>query len=190
MSLTRRESNLFILAVASVCAVAAPLRADVSQCGCDITAAETMAKRECSLCNEAEKHPPETAIFLLKDNNPRKPTRWLALPRKHGTGPHALQQMPREEQVALLKAAIEKGRELFGDEWGIAYNSWRVRTQCHGHVHIGKLLKGLAPGQYVDVSRVEDIRLPKDDGGFWIHPVGAKLRIHFGEDITETTLLR
>jgi hypothetical protein len=149
-----------------------------------------MARRECSLCGEAEKHPAETAVFLLKDNNPRKPNRWLALPRKHGAGAHSLGELPRAEQVALSKAAIEKGRELFGEEWGIAYNSWRVRTQCHGHVHIGKLLQGLAPGKYVDVARVEDIPVPKEDGGFWVHAAGKKLRVHYGEDITETTLLR
>ena len=192
MTLTRRGSNLFILA--AVCAGAIvgtnELRADVSQCACDASAAETMARRECSLCGEAEKQPAEAVVFLLKDNNPRKPNRWLALPRKHGAGAHSLQELTREERVAVLKAAIEKGRELFGEEWGIAYNSWRVRTQCHAHVHIGQLLKGLAPGNYVDVARVEEIPLPKDDGGFWVHAVGAKLRVHYGEDITETTLLR
>jgi len=98
--------------------------------------------------------------------------------------------MTRAEQVAVLKAAMEKGRELFGEEWGIAYNSWRVRTQCHAHVHIGKLLRGLAPGKYVDVARIEDIPLPEDDGGFWVHAMNGKLRVHYGEDITETTLLR
>ena len=186
MNLTRRGSNLFILAV--VCAGA--LRADVSQCACDTAVADTMARRECSLCGEAEKHPAETAVFILKDISPRKPNRWLALPRNHGAGPHSLQEMTRAEQVAVLKAAIEKGRELFGGDWGIAYNSWRVRTQCHAHVHIGKLLKGLSPGKYTDVTRVEDIPLPKDDSGFWIHAEGGKLRVHYGEDITETTLLR
>lgn len=190
MTLTRRESNFFILAVACACAAWMPLWADVSQCACDTASAETMAKRECSLCGEAEKHPAETAVFVLKDISPRKPNRWLALPRKHGAGAHSLGELSRAERVAVLQAAIEKGRELFGEEWGIAYNSWRVRTQCHAHVHIGRLLKGLAPGKFVDVARVEEIPLPKDDAGFWVHAVDGKLRVHYGEDITETTLLR
>lgn len=192
MNVTRRKSNLSILAVA--CAAlslsAIPARADVSNCACDPADAESMKQRECSLCGEAEKQPADKVIFLLKDISPRKPNRWLALPRRHHKGPHALQELPRAEQIALFKAAIEKGRELFGDDWGFAYNSWRVRTQCHAHVHIGKLLKGLAPGKYIDVDRIEDIRVPKDDSGFWVHAAGNKIRVHYGEDITETTLLR
>ena len=192
MTLTRRESNVSILTivVAGALLSAASALADVSQCGCDVASTESMARRECSLCGEAEKHPEDKGVFLLKDISPRKPNRWLALTRRHTPGPHALQELTAEERAAMLKAAIEKGRELFGEEWGIAYNSWRVRTQCHAHIHIGKLLQGLAPGNYVDVDRVEEIPVPKDDSGFWVHAVGRKLRVHYGEDITETTLLR
>jgi len=192
MTVTRRWSNLFILtaAYAALSLSATPARADVSNCACDPANAESMKLRECSLCGEAEKHPEEQGIFLLKDISPRKPNRWLALPRRHHKGPHALQELPRQEQIALFKAAIAKGRELFGEEWGFAYNSWRVRTQCHAHVHIGKLLKGLAPGKFIDVARIEDIPIPKDDTGFWVHAAGNKFRVHYGEDITETTLLR
>ncbi|MCC7235847.1 MAG: hypothetical protein IT163_11125 [Bryobacterales bacterium] len=175
---------------ACLAAVPAAARADVSQCACDPALADSMARRECSLCVEAEKHPADKGVFVLKDINPRKPNRWLALTRRHTEGAHALQDLTRAERAALLKAAVEKGRALFGEEWGIAYNSWRVRTQCHAHLHIGKLLRGLAPGKYVDVTRIEDIPAPKGDSGFWIHAAGAKFRIHYGEDITETTLLR
>ncbi|MCC6295003.1 MAG: hypothetical protein IT164_20290 [Bryobacterales bacterium] len=201
----RRESNITSVAVAAagkrrragvwawgVClaAMMGVAWADVSNCGCDPALAETMARRECSLCVEAEKHPEDKGVFLLKDINPRKPNRWLALTRRHTGGAHALQDLTRGERVALLKAAVEKGRALFGEEWGIAYNSWRVRTQCHAHLHIGKLLRGLAPGNYVDVARIEEIPTPKGDSGFWIHAVGTKFRVHYGEDITETALLR
>ena len=58
-----------------------------------------------------------------------------------------------------------------------------------GNEILGKLLKGLAPGKYYDVSSPEQIRLP-EKGGIWIHPVGRKLRVHYGEEITETVLLR
>jgi hypothetical protein len=151
-----------------------------------------MRNRECSLCGEADKQAGPAEIFFLKDINPRKPNRWLALPRAHSAGGHPLHELPRALQTRLWTEAIAKAIELWGrEEWGIAYNSEVNRTQCHAHVHIGKLLKGLAPGKYVDVSGPAEIRVPEDGSGVWIHPVaGGKLRVHYGEGITETVLLR
>ena len=168
------------------------LVADVRQCACDPARPETMKGRECSLCIEADKHPGTGDVLFLKDINPRKPNRWLALPRMHGAGGHPLNALPPAMQAKLWTASIAKAKELWGpDDWGIAYNSELNRTQCHGHVHIGKLLKGLAPGKYVDVATPAAIRIPGDGSGLWIHPVaGGKLRVHFGEGITETVLLR
>lgn len=167
-----------------------PLVADVTKCACDPARPTTLEARECSLCVEAHKQGAEVEVFLLKDISPRKPNRWLALPRLHQPGPHALHELPGEVRAKLFRAAIEKAKQLWGEEWGIAYNSERVRTQCHSHVHIGKLLKGLSPGKFVDVMRIEDIPAPADGSGVWIHPVGAKLRVHLGEEITETVLMR
>lgn len=168
---------------------AASLHAGVDACACDPAKPETMEARECSLCRVAEQQPPEPAIFILKDNNPRKPNRWLALPRKHGARGHHLQDMTRAERTALWKAAIAKARELWGSEWGIAYNGPKVRTQCHAHVHIGKLLKGVDTQRFVVVSKPEDIPLPRGEG-VWIHPVGKKLHVHLGEQTCETVLFR
>lgn len=181
-------SRIALLAVLGVCL----LHADVRQCACDPAKPETMRNRECSLCAEADKQSGPTEIFFLKDINPRKPNRWLALPRAHSIGGHPLHELSRKVQTQLWTAAIAKATELFGpDEWGIAYNSEVHRTQCHAHVHLGKLLKGLAPGKYVDVSGPAAIRLPADGAGVWIHPIpGGRLRVHFGEGITETVLLR
>jgi len=168
---------------------AATLGADVRECACDVSHPETMQRRECSLCNEAEKQQDE--IFFLKDNNPRKPNRWLALPRVHGPGGHPLHELPAALRTKLLKAAIAKAKQLWGESaWGLAYNDQKVRTQCHGHIHIGKLLAGLSPGKFYDVSRPEQVRFPEDGSGIWIHPVNGKLRVHYGEGITETVLLR
>lgn len=164
--------------------------ADVTNCACDPASPESMRARECGLCREAEKQPAATEIFFLKDINPRKPNRWLALPKFHTPGGHRLHEIPKTEQVKLWRAAITKAKELWGDAWGIAYNSEKQRTQCHGHVHIGKLLTGLAPGNYYDVDRPEQIRLPEDGTGIWFHPVGRKIRVHYGEGITETALMR
>jgi hypothetical protein len=165
--------------------------ADVTGCGCDPGKPETMSSRECSLCREADKQPADAEVFYLKDINPRKPSRWLALPRAHAAVGHPMHELPRELQTRIWKAGIRKGIELWGrKDWGLAYNGEKNRTQCHTHIHIGKLLRGLAPGKYVDVARPEDIVVPADGTGVWVHPVGRKLRVHYGEGITETALVR
>jgi len=169
--------------------LAASIHAGVENCACDPAKPETMEARECSLCRLAEQQPPEPAIFFVKDNNPRKPNRWLALPRKHGPHGHHLQDMTPAERTALWKAAIGKARELWGDQWGLAYNGPKVRTQCHAHIHMGKLLKGVETRRYVVVSRPEDIPVPHGEG-VWIHPVGKKLHVHLGEQTCETVLFR
>ncbi len=168
---------------------AAAARADVSQCACDPAKPESMQRRECGLCREAEKQPAHAEVFFLKDINPRKPNRWLALPRSHGTGGHALADMTPQERRVLWKAAIQKAKELWGNDWGLAYNADINRTQCHMHIHIGKLLKGLAPGKTVIVKDPAEIPAPRGEG-LWVQPHGGKLIVHYGEKITETALLR
>jgi hypothetical protein len=163
--------------------------ADVSQCGCDLSKPETLQARECGLCREALKQPEGTQIFFLRDINPRKPNRWLALTKMYVPSGR-IEKLPKELQVKLWKGAVEKARELWGDEWGLAYNSILNRTQCHTHLHIGKLLQGLAPGKFIDVDSADQIQVPADGSGIWVHPVGKKLRVHLGEGITETVLLR
>ena len=184
MSIVSAISRLGIALVLS-----AALHAGVDGCACDPAKPETMAARECSLCRLAEGQPAEPALFFVKDNNPRKPHRWLALPRKHGDHGHHLQDMTRAERNALWKAAIAKAKELWGDQWGIAYNGPKVRTQCHAHVHIGKLLKGVETRRFVVVAGPDGIPLP-DGEGVWIHPAGKKLHVHLGEQTCETVLLR
>jgi diadenosine tetraphosphate (Ap4A) HIT family hydrolase len=159
-------------------------------CECDLADAAKMTARECGLCREAEKHPTETDVFFLKDINPRKPNRWLALPRRHGPSNHPLSEMTPKERAAFWAAAIGKARELWGDEWGLAINGDGSRTQCHAHLHIGKLLKGVETDNFVAVSSPAQIPVPQDGSGLWVHPVGNKLHVHLNEQITETVLLR
>jgi hypothetical protein len=59
------------------------LRADFVTCSCDPSKPETLQARQCSLCREAEQQPTDVDVFFLKDANPSKPNRWLALPRTH-----------------------------------------------------------------------------------------------------------
>src|SRR6185503_4845370 len=113
--------------------------ADVRNCQCDPAKPETLAARECSLCKAVEAQPAEPPFFLLKDANPNKPHRWLALPRSHGEKPQDLRVLTPEQRAAYWTFAIAQARELFGDAWGLAINSLERRTQCHAHIHIGKL---------------------------------------------------
>jgi hypothetical protein len=159
------------------------------ECACDPEHPESLKVRQCSLCNEAEKQAPDVEIFFLKDISPRKPNRWLALPRMHGSGQHHLYDLPLKLRTRLWEAAIARAKELWGDEWGLAYNGEKVRTQCHTHIHIGKLLKGVERDNFVIVRRASEIPAPKE-GGLWVHPHGKRLHVHLGEQTCETALLR
>jgi diadenosine tetraphosphate (Ap4A) HIT family hydrolase len=160
---------------------------DVRNCTCDLASAESMAKRECGLCREAEKQPPDAPVFFLQDINPNKPHRWLALPRVHV---HELSDLTPAQRLALWTAAIAKARELWGDQWGLAANADIRRSQCHVHVHIGKLFGGVENADFVLVENPADIPVPPDGGGIWVHPVGGKLHVHLGKDDPETLLMR
>ena len=89
----------------------------------------------------------------------------------------------------LWTAAIDKAKEKWGDRWGIAYNGDNVRTQCHVHIHIGRLIEGVEAGEFLVVDGPAQIPVPGKDG-YWIHPVNGKLHVHTGEQICETVLLR
>jgi hypothetical protein len=165
--------------------------ADITHCACDVANTETLAARECGLCKEAEKQPADSPIFFLKDTNPRKPNRWLALPRAHGKTGDSFAEMTAAQRTELWTAAIAKAKELWSDQWGIAYNGDQARTQCHAHVHIGKLLQGVETENFVVVSGPAQIPVPKAGTGLWVHPTAdGKLHVHLNEQICETVLLR
>lgn len=172
-------ATLFIVS----CAAAA------TECACDPEKAATLASRQCSLCREAERQPADPPVFFLKDISPRKPNRWLALPRGHGPELHHLHDMRPADRVTLWTAAIEKAKELFGPAWGVAYNGREVRTQCHAHVHIGRWLPASEKSGFVVVRSPAQISAPEGKG-VWVHPVGGRLHVHAGEQVTETVLLR
>ena len=175
------------LLIAAVFATALGARADLVTCTCDVTRPETLESRQCSLCREAEKQPANVIVFFLKDANPSKPNRWLALPRSHE---RSIDLLTDQQRADLLAAAIEKAKALFGDEWAIAYNAPSVQTQCHIHLHIGKLIPGVETTQFITATKIEDIPSPMQGEGFWIHPQGNLFHVHTGEQVTETVLER
>ncbi len=164
-------------------------QADVSQCNCDPKKPETMKARECSLCAEAEKQPAGVELFLLKDINPRKPNRWLVLPREHYGAAHDLHAMPKAQRDGLWRFAIQVAKEKFGDDWGLAYNGPKVRTQCHMHLHVGRLIRAAENSKFRVVRRLEEFPAP-EDSGIWVHPVRGGFHVHTGEQIMETALVR
>lgn len=166
------------------------LRADVSGCHCDIGNATEMAQKACSLCALAEQQPPYVTVFFIKDANATKPNRLLALPRVHGTGEHLLSSLSADVRLELWSAAIARAREQWGEEWGIACNGIEKRTQCHTHLHIGKLLPNMENDQFIVVSGPAYIPVPADGGGILVHPAGGKLHVHLGNDAPELHLMR
>ena len=165
-------------------------RGDVRGCGCDVAKPETMAATECQLCRLAEDQPAEPRFFFVKDANPTKPNRWLALPRFHGASPQDLAGMTADERTGYWTAAIGKAREVWGDRWGVALNGLERRTQCHAHIHVGKLLDGVENDRFVVVDGPADIPVPPDGTGVWVHPVGKKLHAHVGDQAAELVLER
>jgi hypothetical protein len=157
-------------------------------CNCDPSKPETMTERQCSLCSEVEKAPGTGPVFL-KDSNPRKANRLVVLPRSHKQGLHVMAEYDLRERTVLWTAAINKGKELWGNGWGVAYNGDKVRTQCHAHVHVGKLLPGVEFGEPLVISSPAEIPLPEGHA-IWVHPVGDKLHVHRDDQIAETVLLR
>lgn len=159
-------------------------------CPCDPTKPETLEVRQCSLCAEVEKHPKNEPFFFVRDNSPRKPNRWLLLPRRHWDGVHEMADMTPAERTALWTAAIQKSKEVWGPEWGVAYNGAEVRTQCHLHIHIGKLLKGVELDRnFIVVSKPSQIPVIRGEG-MWIHPVGNRMHVHLHEQRAEPVLMR
>jgi hypothetical protein len=98
--------------------------------------------------------------------------------------------MNSEERAELWTAAIRKAKSLFGDGWAVAYNAPSVQTQCHVHLHIGKLIPGLETSHFITAANGDEIPVPASGEGYWIHPAGGGLHVHTGEQVTETVLER
>lgn len=164
--------------------------ADVRGCDCNLNDPESMQKRECSLCREAEQQPAGVEFFVLRDANPRKPNRWLVLPKAHLAGSHPLHLLSKNDRTRLWTFAIAEAKKRFGPEqWGVAYNGDKVRTQCHLHVHIGRFIPAAENSKFKLVRRIEDFPAPAV-GGVLIHPVRGGYHVLTGEDIMETALVR
>ena len=178
------------------CAIALLLlhagHADVRNCVCDMARPETLEARECSLCKVVETHSAEPSFLAIRDANPNKPHRWLALPRFHGRQPQHLADFTPELRAAYWTFSIAKAHELWpADDWGLAVNSLEKRTQCHAHIHIGKMREGVENDRITVVDDIASIPLPREGDGLLIHPIpGGKFHAHHGDDSPELMLER
>ncbi len=163
------------------------IAADIRGCVCDPAQPGTLQDRACSLTRVAIEQTGAAPVFFVRDANPAKPNRWLAIPR---TLHQSLNEMTPAERNVYWAAAIAKARDLWPDNWAIAINGDERRSQCQLHAHIGKLLPEADRSGGVLVDRVEEIPTPPAGSGIWIQPEGNKLRVHPGVMAGETNLMR
>lgn len=176
--------GVFVLVLLAPPAAAPP----VVDCPCDHSSIETLKPRVCSLCRTAEEQ--TAAVYFLKDINPHKPNRYLALPKAHDSGMQSVGTIPEPLRTELWRGAIAKARELYQERWGIAHNSHLFRTQCHAHLHMGPMSPEVEDTNgtlYDDPSEFPGF---PPDQGMWVHPQGDRFCVHFDRDLTEIVLIR
>ncbi len=157
-------------------------------CPCDHSAPETLKARVCSLCGTAEKQTDD--VYFLKDINPHKPNRYLALLRAHDIELQHIGGLSAANRTLLWSRAIERAEELFGQRWGLAHNAYFFRTQCHVHLHMGPLSPEVEDvgGRLYD--SVADFPLTGPDEGLWVHSKGEEYCVHRDRDLAEVVLIR
>lgn len=160
----------------------------IVDCPCDHASPGTLAPRVCSLCGTAASQVDE--VYFLKDINPHKPNRYLALPRLHGSGFQSSADLSAELRAALWLAASRRAEELFPGRWGLAENSHFFRTQCHAHIHIGPLspeVEDVGGTLYAEFSAFP-VHGPEQ--GVWVHPKNGQFCVHLDRDLAEVVLVR
>ena len=160
----------------------------VVECPCDHAKEESMDSRVCSLCGTAEQATDE--VYFLKDINPHKPNRYLALPKAHGAGYQSTADLSAELRTKLWQKAADRAEELYPGRWGIAQNSHFFRTQCHAHLHIGPLSPEVEDSEGTHYRKFEDIPNVGPEQGIWLHPKQDGYCVHLDRDLAEIVLVR
>ena len=160
----------------------------VVDCPCDHAKPDLMRERVCSLCRTAEQATDE--IYFLKDINPRKPNRYLALPKAHDHGFQSTTHLTKDLRAELWAGAIQRAEELYPGRWGVAQNSHFFRTQCHAHIHIGPLSPEVVDEGGTLYATVEDIPDVGPAQGIWLHPKDGRYCVHLDRDLAEIVLVR
>jgi len=181
-----RLSAIFLVALVLVLPPAsAP---PVVDCPCDHSRPETLTPRVCSLCRTADQQTSE--VYFLKDINPNKPNRYLALPKAHERGMQSAGTMPEPLRTQLWREAIAKAMQLYGERWGLAHNSHLFRTQCHAHLHMGPMSPEVEELNGTLYDDPKDFPATPADQGMWVHPKDGRYCVHLDRDLTEIVLIR
>jgi diadenosine tetraphosphate (Ap4A) HIT family hydrolase len=178
---------LLLLGLGAYWAVANPPMPAMS-CPCDHAEPDSLDARVCSLCRTAEEQ--SEPVYFLKDINPAKPNRYLALPRLHGNGVQAIGELDAEEREAVWTAAIARAEELFGPRWGLAHNGQFFRTQCHAHIHMGPLSPDVKDEGGTLYAHPRDFPAVGVSQGIWLHPKDGRYCVHLDRDLAEVVLIR
>lgn len=160
----------------------------IVDCPCDHGDESSLSSRVCSLCETAEEQSDE--VYFLKDINPHKPNRYLALPRAHRSGYQSTADLPTSSRARLWLRAAQRAEELFPGRWGLAQNSHYFRTQCHAHIHIGPLSPEVEDMGGTLVATAEGIPNVGPEQGIWIHPKDGGYCVHLDRDLAEIVLVR
>jgi hypothetical protein len=160
----------------------------VADCPCDHSRPESLKPRVCSLCGTAEKQ--TTEVYFLKDINPNKPNRYLALPKWHEQGMQSVGGLPEPLRATVWRQAIAKAQELYGERWGLAHNSHFFRTQCHAHLHMGPMSPEVIHADGALYEDPQDFPATPPEQGMWVHPREGRYCVHLDRDLTEIVLIR
>jgi CDP-diacylglycerol pyrophosphatase len=177
-----------VLLVALVLLVPTAVAPPVVDCPCDHSRPETLNARVCSLCRTADQQTSD--VYFLKDINPHKPNRYLALPRAHSAGMQSVSTMPEPQRTQLWREAIAKAKQLYGERWGLAHNGHLFRTQCHAHLHMGPLSPDVEDVNGTLYDDPKDFPVTSDEQGMWVHPKDGRYCVHLDRDLTEIVLIR
>lgn len=152
----------------------------IAPCACDHSRPESLADRNCALCRVVEAR--EGDPLLVKDIDPEKPNRWLALPRRHDAATRqSIADLSEDDRRELAAFSVREAERLFPGRWALAVNPAAERSQCHLHVHLGPrrgdALCTNAGIHVAEPGRILDAMAP--DGSVWAHPEpGGGYHVH------------
>ncbi len=160
----------------------------VAACPCDHAEPGSLSPRVCGLCRTAEEQ--SAPVYFLKDINPHKPNRFLALPKAHETGLQAVGELPADLREQVWSASIAEAERLFGARWGLAHNAYYFRTQCHAHIHMGPLSPEIVDENGTLYDRPSEFPAVGAEQGIWVHPKAGGYCVHLDRDLAEVVLVR
>src|SRR5207248_7930890 len=102
----RVTAPLFLI----LCGLAAQAQ-ELLHCECDHSTHAAYDQRNCGLCAEVDKALSSVEVVFVKDNDPKKPNRWLALPREHAAASfQLLSDVPPSRRTELWRQAIARAQ--------------------------------------------------------------------------------